>query len=713
MKKLGTKLIAGFGFILIMIVVVGLYSSIASQRSLRDSIGQNSVFMANEILVNMNMAIYNFIDRLEVRAMDHGTQAVVRSSNREFDAMGSVDAYMERMSAAWRTPAQGEPSAAVRQVVGSEESEELRQIYFQHYEEKQGAPGVTHIAITNRFGALVAATGIGSPYRYDADALWLSAKEGSSVAGSIAQDAASGETVLPLGIPIRDPDGAFMGVILANLQVDSIIRNAIITYKKYRTTQVKLMTSEGKLIYATKAYRFLDDISQQEYFENMKGDSGVFVAMEGGRATLFSFAREQEYLSFPGMSWILLVGHDVSEVLAPSFALRNNIIIASAILIVLGVLLAFLLARSITKPVALLQKAAAEIAKGNLEHEIKVRSRDELGMLARSFGEMREALQHIAAMAERTASGDLTGSFTPRSESDSLGSALRVMVENLQRQIAEIQEGATVVASAASEISTSTSQFVVNASETSVAVSQTTTTIEEVKQTAHLSHEKAKQTAERARRAEEVAQAGLESVRGTAEVIGGIREQMNAIGESITRLNEQNAAIGEVTSTVSDLADQSNLLSVNAAIEAAKAGEQGKGFGVVAQAIRELAEQSKRATAQVRKILADTQKATAAAVLATEQGSKAVERGMKQAEEAKQSIEALSETVEEAVQAAAQIAASSQQQLVGMDQVATAMESIKVASEQSVAGTKQLEAGAQNLQGVGQKMKQLVLFYKV
>ncbi len=93
-----------------------------------------------------------------------------------------------------------------------------------------------------------------------------------------------------------------------------------------------------------------------------------------------------------------------------------------------------------------------------------------------------------------------------------------------------------------------------------------------------------------------------------------IREQMEGIAESIVRLSEQSQAIGEIIATVNDLAEQSNLLAVNAAIEAAQAGEQGKGFAVVAQEVRSLAEQSKQATAQVRGILSDIQKATSAAV---------------------------------------------------------------------------------------------------
>jgi methyl-accepting chemotaxis protein len=713
MKTLGMRLIGGFLFLLLMIVAVAFYSSFASQKSLQDAIGQSSVFVANEMLVNMNMAINDWLDRLEVRALDGLIQQTVEASNRQFNAMGSPDAYMDRMDSEWRAAAKGEVSPSVQKVIGSYLSEILRDLYFTHYEKKKGTKVVTEFIVTNMYGATVAATGAAPQYRLDGSALWRRAKASGSVAGDVELDEQSGQANIPLAVPVIGSQGKFAGVILLKVSTDSIIRNAVITYKKYESTQVRLTTIDGKLLYATKAFRFMEDVSTKPYFQNIKGDSGSFAATDGGRATLFSYARSQGYLGFSGMPWMLVVGNDVSEVLAPSFVLRNSIIIASGILIVLGILAALLISRSITRPVAALKIAAAEITRGNLGRVIEAKGGDELGMLARSFIEMQKALQGIAAFAKRIASGDLTVQSVKRSEEDSLGISLENMLENLRRQTREIQEGAGVLVAAASEIFTSTSQFASNSSETAAAVSQTTTTIEEVKQTAHLSNEKAKQMADRARRTEEIAQAGRVSVQDTTLVIGRIREQMDTIGESIVRLSEQSASIGEIITTVSDLADQSNLLAVNAAIEAAKAGEQGKGFGVVAQEIKSLAEQSKRATAQVRSLLTEIQKATSGAVMATEQGSKAVEQGMKQAGEAKDAIESLAETVAEAAQGAAQIAASSEQQLVGMDQVAIAMESIKVASVQGVEGTKQLELGAQNLHGVGQKMKQLVELYRM
>jgi methyl-accepting chemotaxis protein len=320
-------------------------------------------------------------------------------------------------------------------------------------------------------------------------------------------------------------------------------------------------------------------------------------------------------------------------------------------------------------------------------------------------------LRKLSRVADLVAAGDLTVDVPQDNRADEVGALAQIfrrMVENLQRTTTEITEGVNVLISSASEILAMTSQVGSGAAETATAVSETTTTVEEVKQAAQVSSQKAKYVSETAQRSAQVSQIGKKSVNETVERMNGIRGQMDSIAESIVQLSEQSHAIGEIIATVNDLAEQSNLLAVNAAIEAAKAGEQGKGFAVVAQEVKSLAEQSKQATAQVRTILSDIQKATSAAVMATEQGSKAVEAGVKQSTEAGESIRVLTDSIAEAEQAATQIAASSQQQLVGMDQVALAMENIKQASAQNVAGTKQAETAAQNLNELGRKLKQLM-----
>lgn len=390
-----------------------------------------------------------------------------------------------------------------------------------------------------------------------------------------------------------------------------------------------------------------------------------------------------------------------------------RLLVAVSIAAVLfAIFMVWLMNRLIATPLQAVTGVAGRIAAGDLSARVEDEGRsDEVGALQQAFRLMVEKLQRFASAAERVAAGDLTVKFETGDrphEVDTLQRALQTMVGNLRGLNQELQAGFGVLASSSTEILATVSQVAASAAETATAVSETSTTAEEVKQTAHLSNQKAKAVQESAQKAAAVSETGRKAVADTVEGMGRIREQMESIAESVVRLSEQGQAIGEIIATVNDLAEQSNLLAVNAAIEATRAGEYGKQFAVVAQEVKSLAEQSRQATTQVRTILMEVQKATSAAVLATEQGTKAVAAGVKQATDAGDSIRGLKESVGEAAQAATQIAASSQQQLVGMDQIASAIANIRQATTQNVAANKQLEVSAQGLQELGGRLKILV-----
>lgn len=325
-------------------------------------------------------------------------------------------------------------------------------------------------------------------------------------------------------------------------------------------------------------------------------------------------------------------------------------------------------------------------------------------------------LTRLSAIATSVAGGDLTVSVPADRRSDEVGAlneSFRGMVASLREINSQIRDGASVLAASATEILATTAQVAAGAAETATAVGETTTTVEEVKQTADMSSQKARYVLESAQRAAQVSQGGRKAVEEAVLGMRGIQEQMESIAGSIVKLSEQSRSIGDIIATVNDLAEQSNLLAVNAAVEAAKAGKKGRGFAVVAQEVRSLAEQSRQATAQVRAILNEIQKAMGSAVMATEQGSKAVAAGASRSSEAGESIRMLADSSAEAAQAASQIAASSQQQVVGVDQVALAMQNIRLATTQNVASTKQAEAAAQELSRLGRRLKDLVERYRL
>ena len=334
----------------------------------------------------------------------------------------------------------------------------------------------------------------------------------------------------------------------------------------------------------------------------------------------------------------------------------------------------------------------------DLAHALKIASYGCVFIgLATSMHELfRRGEKSVVELREMTAS--LQGEVGSRTRAEG----------SLREVLGEVRAGIAVLGGSAGNVSQSTADLAASADQTATAIREISATIEEIRQTARLTSEKARLVAEGALEAARVSEAGKHSTDEITAFIRRVQGEMESIAAGMQLLSGQTATIGAIVATVDDLAAHANLLSVNAAIEAAKAGDQGKGFAVVAQEVKSLAQQSREATGKVRGILRDILQASASALRAVESGGQAVAGGVRQAAEAGRSIAELAGRIGAAAESAQQIAVASRQQLAGVDQVALAMGSVQQAATHSVGGARQLQSAARELNELGERLRRLV-----
>lgn len=490
----------------------------------------------------------------------------------------------------------------------------------------------------------------------------------------------SNENASFIGVPVSN-NNELIGVVAFQLSTNKI--NDIMnentglgeTGESYLVGDDFLMRSDSRFIeestimkqeVKTKSTELgLEDKSGTHIINNYKGTSVLSYYSDLGLNKKFGTDFE----------WVIIAEIDESEVFAAVIALRSKILTIGSIIILFVMVISLISSRYFTKPILKLNKIAQQIAAGDLTQSTYVNNtQDEIGELAGS---------------------------------------IKMMRGNLRKQMEEMTEGVNVLSSSSSEIMAMVAQLASGSAETATSISETSTTIEEVKQTAEISAQKANEVSETAQKMSMISQDGKKSVEETIEGMNKIKHEMESIAGIVIQLSEKSNAISEITNNVNDLAEQSNLLAVNASIEAAKAGEQGKGFSVVAQEIKNLAERSKGSTVQIRAIIADIQKGITSAVLATEQGGKVIDAGLDLSATASEVISTLAAGVEQTSEANMYIAASNQQQLTGMDQIATAMENIKEASAQASEGALQTEESVSELKNLGEKLLHILKQYKL
>jgi methyl-accepting chemotaxis protein len=341
----------------------------------------------------------------------------------------------------------------------------------------------------------------------------------------------------------------------------------------------------------------------------------------------------------------------------------------------IGVFIAILIARSVTGAVSRMAAVIQEIATNNLTvDDLEIASQDEIGQAGIALNKMknglREIMQNIAGTAEHVASA-----------SEELSSSA-----TLQAQGAETQTN--------------------QAAQVATAMQEMSSTVLQVSENSNKAAEASRQAAETARRGGSIVDETLTKMRTISDSVSGTAKKMEELGKSSDQ-------IGRIAGVIDDIADQTNLLALNAAIEAARAGEQGRGFAVVADEVRKLAERTTTATKEIAQMIKTIQSETKAAVIAMEEGTKQVEDGVKttgQAGDALKEIIHMSEQVGEMI---THIATAATQQSSASEEVNNNMDQIAKLVKESADGAQQSAKACQDLSGLALDMQKMVSNFRL
>jgi methyl-accepting chemotaxis protein len=325
-------------------------------------------------------------------------------------------------------------------------------------------------------------------------------------------------------------------------------------------------------------------------------------------------------------------------------------------------------------------------------------------------------IRDLSESIARVSKGDLSGDPPQVIRQDELGELMKsycLMVKTLKKLARRLREFADALAQSSTEIAQTTSEMSASYSTISATVTQTSTAMDQVREAAMTSMEQAKDVARNSAKAVEVTQEGRAATESVIEKMMDFKTRITVITEKARAFRDSSGEIEVIVSTVQDLADQSNLLSVNAAIEAMRAGEHGKGFSVVAHEIKAMADQSRQATDNIKQILENASKSVTEVVTTTQEGESIVDEGVMESAQAGHVIETLISAVERGAESASVIVDSTDFQFEGVDQVTNSMKSVTESMGQGAAASKELEREIHRLKEMGLELKRLMERYRL
>ena len=403
--KFKHKLSLGFLIIPLLIGITGFYALRMSKKSLEESLVQSSHTLAMDINHGLEQRLEDRINLFQEYAQSSLLRKTLSDSNRDFEKRGTIQEYINEKDKEWNSVPNKTITRLMQNIIQNNISRELRdKISF--YENKYGYRVFGEIFVTNKYGAIVAMTGITTDYRQDDEEWWQHAKRDSVyVTKEIGYDESADMYSLDIGLRINNEKGDVLGIMKIVLNMEDfigVVRNSANSgiHSYHKSMQYRLLTSEGTLIYSSISNeKFLDDFSHMlpGSEHSPRGD------VRGIALSQYEFREDDESIITHGhldklkdlaqLNWILMLEHKKDEIFAIMVKLKNQILTLTISSTLCAILLGFLFSNSLTKSIKKLSKATEKMGKGKFDTDIDIASHDEIGELAQSFKRMADDLK--------------------------------------------------------------------------------------------------------------------------------------------------------------------------------------------------------------------------------------------------------------------------------------------------------------------------------